>query len=110
MSRHRELPDVPAMVELGQSDEARRVLALYGSATDLGRSIAAPPGAPAERIRLLRDAFAAAMQDPELFADVQRANLDHDPMNGAELQKFIVELNDVSPAVIERARKAHGGQ
>jgi hypothetical protein len=30
-------------------------------------------------------------------------------MNGVDLQKFIVELNDVSPAIIERARKAHGG-
>jgi tripartite-type tricarboxylate transporter receptor subunit TctC len=109
VTRHRELADVPTMVELGKTDEDRKVLALYGSATDLGRSIAAPPGVPAERLKALRDAFTQAMNDPELLAEVKKANLDFDPMNGADLQKFIVELNDVSPSVIDRARKAHGG-
>ncbi len=109
VTRHRELADVPAMVELGGSEDDRKVLALYGSATDLGRSLAAPPGAPADRVNLLREAFAAAMKDPDLIAEARKANLDHDPLNGADLQKFIAELNDVSPAVIERARRAHEG-
>jgi hypothetical protein len=60
-------------------------------------------------VKLLRDGFEAAMKDPDLLAEVAKANLDHDPLNGADLQKFIGALMDVSPAVIERAKKAHGG-
>ena len=55
VTRHRELANVPTMVELGRTDDDRKVLALFGSATDLGRSIAAPPGVPAERVKILRD-------------------------------------------------------
>ena len=109
VTRHRELAQAPTMVELGRTDEDRKVLALYGGATELGRSIAAPPDVPTDRVKLLRDAFEMAMKDPALLAEVQKANLDYDPMNGADLQKFIVELNNVSPGVVERARKAHGG-
>ena len=109
VTRHRELPDVPTMVELGKSEDDRKVLTLHASATDLGRSLAAPPGTPTDRVKLLREAFEAAMKDPELLAEVKRANLDHDPLGGAELQRLVVELNDVSPAVVERARKAAGG-
>lgn len=109
VTRHRELMDVPTMVELGRSEDDRKVLALHASATDLGRSIAAPPGTPADRVQALRDAFEAAMKDPELLAEVKKANLDHDPMTGADLQKLIAALTDVSPAIVERARKATGG-
>ena len=53
--------------------------------------------------------FEAAMKDPELLAEVAWANLDHDPLNGADMQKFITELMAVSPVVIERAKRAHAG-
>jgi tripartite-type tricarboxylate transporter receptor subunit TctC len=110
VTRHRELPDVPTMVELGKTDADRKVLALYAGATDLGRSIAAPPGVPADRLKVLRDAFEAAMKDPELLDDVRKANLDYDPLNGADLQKLIAGLLDVSPAIVARAREAHEGR
>jgi len=108
VNRHKELPDVPTMVELGRTDEDRKVLALYGSATDLGRSIAAPPGVPADRVEALRRAFDKALADPELIAEVQKANLDYDPMKGEDLQSFIKDVANLSPAVVARARQAAG--
>ena len=108
VTRHKELPDVPTMVELGRTDEDRKVLALYGSATDLGRSIAAPPGVPADRVEALRRAFDKALADPDLIAEVKKANLDYDPMKGEDLQAFIKDVADLSPAVIARARQAAG--
>ena len=108
VTRHKELPDVKTMVELGRTEEDRKVLALYGSGTDLGRSIAAPPGTPADRVEVLRRAFDAALQDPELLADVARTHLDHDPMKGEDLQKFIAEVGDVPAGVIAKVRAAAG--
>jgi tripartite-type tricarboxylate transporter receptor subunit TctC len=106
VSRHKELPDVPPMTDLARTDEDRKVLALYGSGTNVGRSLAAPPGTPADRVEFLRQAFAAAMNDPDLIADVKRSHLDYDPMTGAELQSFISEVADVPPAIVAKARQA----
>jgi tripartite-type tricarboxylate transporter receptor subunit TctC len=105
--RHAELPDVPTMVELGRTEEDRQALSLYASATDIGKAVLAPPGVSAERVQVLRDAFAAMLKDPELLAEVKQALLDFDPQGGAELQAFVTSVSDVPKAVVERARNAH---
>jgi tripartite-type tricarboxylate transporter receptor subunit TctC len=110
ITRHRELPDVPTMAELGRTPIDRKILALFASATDIGRSVTAPPGVPAERVKALRTAFDAAVKDPELLAEVKKNNLDYDPLSGEDLQKLVVEVTDVSPDVVQRARQAHDGK
>jgi tripartite-type tricarboxylate transporter receptor subunit TctC len=107
--RHPELPNLPAMTELAKTDEDRQVLALYGAATDIGKSLVAPPGLPDDRVQALRSGFLAMLKDPELLDEVQKASLDFDWQSGEELQKFIATVSNVSPAVIERARQAHDG-
>jgi tripartite-type tricarboxylate transporter receptor subunit TctC len=107
--RHPELPDLPTMTELAKTDQDRQVLALYGAATDIGKSLVAPPGLPDERVRTLRDGFMAMLKDPDLLDEVKKANLDFDWQSGEDLQKFIAEVSNVSPAVVERARQAHDG-
>ena len=54
-TRHPELPEVPSMVELGRTPDDRAVLALYASATEIGKSIVAPPGVPADRVMALAE-------------------------------------------------------
>ena len=105
--RHPELPNLPAMTELAKTDEERQVLALYASSTDIGKALVAPPGVPEERVKALRDAFMEMVKDPDLLAEVKKASLDFDYQHGEDLQKFVAEVSNVSPAVVERARKAH---
>ena len=38
-TRHPAFPDVPAMVEFGKTDLDKKVLGLYGSTAEIGRSI-----------------------------------------------------------------------
>ena len=71
-TRHKELPDVPAMVELGVTDEDKRVLALYASGATVGRSIIAPPGVPADRVAALRAGFDAMLEDPAFLGEIER--------------------------------------
>jgi tripartite-type tricarboxylate transporter receptor subunit TctC len=74
----------------------------------VGRSVLAPPGMPADRVQMLRDAFSATLQDPEFLAEVKKLNLDFQPMPGVELQKLIEQSTKVSDAVLARARAARG--
>ena len=106
-TRHPELPDIPAMVELGKTPEDRALLGLYASATEIGKSIVAPPGVLPERVKILRDAFSAMLRDAEVVAEVKKLNLDWDPMPGEELQRYIEQVSNVPPALIARAKAIH---
>jgi tripartite-type tricarboxylate transporter receptor subunit TctC len=105
--RHPELPDIPAMVELGKTPEDRALLGLYASATEIGKSLVAPPGVPPARVKALRDAFSAMLRDPELLAEVKKVNLDWDPLPGEDLQRYVEQVSNVSPDLIKRAKAIH---
>jgi tripartite-type tricarboxylate transporter receptor subunit TctC len=75
------------------------------SSGDLGRPIIGPPATPADRVRMLRDAFSKALNDPALIADAQKRRWDLDPTSGAELEAAAKEIMVQPPEVIERMKK-----
>ena len=96
LERHPDLADIPTDVELGPTEEARKILAFYTSGAAVGRSILAPPSIPADRVEILRRAFDAAIKDPELLAGIERAQQEFQPASGEELQKLIESAGDRS--------------
>lgn len=105
--KHRELQNLPRMVDLARNEDERRLLALFSSGSTVGRSVVAPPDLPKERVADLRRAFMQAIEDPALLADVNKMKLELDPLSGEELQASISGL-DVPPTLAERARKVAG--
>jgi hypothetical protein len=103
--RHRELQDVPAIVDLAQNDTQRQIFALFAGGAALGTALLAPPGLPEATSVVLRKAFDAAMRDPALLDEVRKAGVDIDPLSGAELQKVVDSTFDIRPDVLEQARK-----
>lgn len=104
--KHPELPNVPRMIDLAKNDADRQLMELFSSPSTIGRSVVAPPGLPAERVAELRKGFMAAIKDPLLLADVEKAKLELDPLSGEELQKAISGAGDFPEALIARARTA----
>ena len=107
--KHRELQNLPRMVDLARNDDERQLLTLFASPSTVGRSVVAPPGLPAERVAELRKAFMAAIADPALIADVEKSKLELDPLSGEELQASIGG-GTISPALVERARQVAGAK
>ena len=105
VARSPELPDVPAVGELGDTPEDQRMLQLYASTADIGRSFIAPPGLPAERVATLRAAFEATMKDPEFLSEVSRAKAEFHPLPGAELQALVTKAAATPPQVIARMKQ-----
>ena len=89
-------------VELGKTPEAKQILAFYTSSAAVGRSIMAPPGMPADRVKVLRTAFDAMVKDPEFLAEIERAQQEFQPASGEELQKLIQDTASVSAEIVER--------
>ena len=107
--RYPKLPDVPTVYELMETyktpDATKRLARVLLSSGDLGRPFIASPGMPAERIKVLRDAFTKAMNDPALLADAQKRKWDLDPTPGEELEVTAKEVMVQPPEVIERMKK-----
>jgi tripartite-type tricarboxylate transporter receptor subunit TctC len=103
--RSPDLKDVPTLVELASNDADRKLLSFAVSSAEIGRSILGPPGMPADRVAVLRKAFDAAMKDPELLAEVQKSNLDFEPLDGASLAKIVAEAANADPSVVARMQK-----
>ena len=104
-SKHADLPNVPLVTELATSPDDRALLELVFSRQVIGRPFIAPPGLDAETVRILRKAFDDTMKDPAFLAEMQKANLEVNPIPGEEVQKLIERLFKTPPAVLARAKQ-----
>jgi tripartite-type tricarboxylate transporter receptor subunit TctC len=103
-----DLKGVPNVFEFAKGAEERQVYNLIFGPQGLGRSFAAPPGLPPERLKLLRDAFSATMKDPAFLADAEKTKLDISAQSGEEVQAFVETLYASPPDIVARARKVLG--
>jgi tripartite-type tricarboxylate transporter receptor subunit TctC len=110
--RDPRLPDVPTLYELMDehktSESSRSLAKLVLASGDLGRPIIGPPGIPADRVKILRQAFMKALADPELLAHAEKQNVEIELTNGEELEALAKEVMTQPPAVIERMKKLLG--
>jgi len=107
--RYPKLPDVPTIYELMETyktpDATKRLARVLLSSGDLGRPFMGPPGMPADRVKVLREAFTKVMSDPALLADAQKRKWDLDPLSGEELEATSKEIMIQPAEVIERMKK-----
>lgn len=104
--RHPSVLDVPASVELARTDEERKILNFFVADSAIGRAVAAPPGVAPERIKALRAAFDAMIQDPDFVADTKKRNVEVDAMSGEKLQALVVGMMDLPADTLAKAKAA----
>lgn len=90
--RHPEAPDLPTLVELAPTEEAGELLAAFAALYQLERVVAVPPGTPADRVEVLREAFMRAVTDPEFVALAEQAGNPVNPLPGAEVAELAARL------------------
>ncbi len=108
LKRAPDLADVPLLYELAHNDMDRQVLTFLSTDTAIARSLVATPDTPPERVEALRRAFDATMRDPDFLAEAEKAQLDVDPMPGAEAQKIADSIVNTPPEVVARAKALLG--
>lgn len=101
---HPDFPDVPAIGQLGNTEDEKAMFRLVAGAADIGRSLITTPDVPQERLDVLRAAFEAMAADPEFGAAAAQRKLDLDIMSGVELQTIIENQMNVSDTAIEMTR------
>ena len=106
--RDSRLENVPTIYELMDQhktpDSGKRLARVVLTAASLGRPIVAPPGVPAETVKVLRQAYLNTLKDPELIADVKKRRWEIAPLSGEELAEMAKDVIDQPPEVIKRMR------
>jgi tripartite-type tricarboxylate transporter receptor subunit TctC len=68
----------------------------------------APPGIPAEQVKILRAAYAKALTSPELIADAKKQGLDVELIHGDHLEALAKEVMNQPADVIASMKKVMG--
>ena len=110
--RDSRLSDVPTVFELMDQyktpEAGRRLTRMILTAATLGRPIAAVPGTPPERLKILRDAYIKVLHDPELIAETKRQRWEINPLSGEEMEKLSKEVMVQPKEVVERMKWVFG--
>ena len=105
VKRPSDLPDVPLMTEFGQTDGDKAFLEIYSVGAAIGRSLAAPPGVPHDRIEVWRAAFTKMLGDEGFKESVHSGNLRLDPLDGAAMTGSVQKVVSLPSETIGKARK-----
>ena len=84
---------------------SRRVAQILLASGDFGRPMMVTPGTPPDRVKLLREAYVKALNDPDLLAEAKKARMDIEPTSGDELETLVKEIFDAPAEVLERVKK-----
>ena len=107
-TRSADLPDVPALGELGDTPDDKALLGLYASGGAIGRAFILPPGTNPAAVKALQTGFMEMVKDPEFLSEMDKASIDVDPVGPEELAANIRKTLSTSPEVIARAKAIFG--
>ena len=86
--RDPRVPDIQTMEELAPAGSRGLLQALYAG-QNLARSVVLPPGVPADRVKILRDAFAAMTKDEHFQKEAEKLRLEVDLIRGEDMNRDI---------------------
>jgi tripartite-type tricarboxylate transporter receptor subunit TctC len=97
-----ELADVPLISDFAKTEEQRQLLKLLTIPNAIGRPYIAPPDVPADRLAILRDAFAAMTADAAFLADAKAVNLPIDPTPGARMAEMLADVAKLPKEIVAK--------
>jgi tripartite-type tricarboxylate transporter receptor subunit TctC len=107
------IPDVPTLFEFMDkqkvADSHRRLaIVALGSGGFGAWPIVSTPGLSPETTKVLREAYAKTLQEPEFLAEAKKRGWELKPTTGEELATLAKEVIDQPPDVVARLKKLLG--
>jgi tripartite-type tricarboxylate transporter receptor subunit TctC len=103
-NRGEQFADAPTIFEGAKlTPEGAKMIEWRADIAALGRLIVSTPGVPADRVAVLRSAFAAALNDPEIIAEIKRRSLSPGFASGEEVEAMVKNTLTMldEPALVE---------
>ncbi|HEY4134385.1 MAG TPA: hypothetical protein VGO34_04140 [Alphaproteobacteria bacterium] len=109
MAKDDELLNVPLLIDQAKDENQRAVLKFLTEAnSSLGKPFVTSPGVPADRVKILRDAFNQTMTDPAFLEDAKRIHAEIRPIKGETLAQLVEDIVTTPPDVIAKVKAALG--
>jgi tripartite-type tricarboxylate transporter receptor subunit TctC len=102
------LKQIPLVTDLARSESDREALKLFFARVQLGRPLVLPPGVPAERVQLLRNALKETLEDSSFAEEAKKLALNIDYISGEDLAKSIAAAYRMPKPTVERTIRALG--
>ena len=110
--RDARLMEIPTFNELMDkhktAEDIRQLVKVVVASDEFGRPLVAPPGVTPDKVKILREAFNKAVNDPSLLAEAEKRRLDMDPSTGEELDALAKQVMAASPAIVENVKALIG--
>jgi len=90
---------LPIDENLATDPVGKAIMGIRAVPLTIGRVFAAPPATPADRVKILREAFFKTVHDKDLLADAKKAKIGIGYIAPAEVAQAFVALMDQSPEV-----------
>jgi tripartite-type tricarboxylate transporter receptor subunit TctC len=97
--------NVPNLDSFVKNDLDKKAVSLVVDQQIFSRPYVAPPDVPQAQAKVLRDAFAAVLHDPQFLADAKAARLSINPSTGETVQETVDKLYGAPAEVVQRARQ-----
>ena len=98
-------PDVPYILDIAPDERSREIIRFLVAGGELGRPLVASQKVPADRVAILRAAFAATVKDPAFIAAAKAQNLPVSPRTGDEAEKIVGALYATPPDIVAAGQK-----
>jgi len=105
--RQSYLPNTPAITEFGTTKAEKTFVKIVGVTSEIGRSLAGPPGMPRHLVTAWRKAFTATMNDPAFKADIAKRKSRLNPMTGKQITRVVSSIMDLPKSDIAGAKTVY---
>jgi tripartite-type tricarboxylate transporter receptor subunit TctC len=99
------IEQLPIDESFAATPRAKAIMALRSAPEVIARPYVLPPGTPADIVKMYRTAFAAAIRDPALVAESQKAQFDLDYTSGDEAVKVLKEVFSQPKDIVDEFSK-----
>ena len=95
---------VPLTMSYAKTEEQKRILEIIYSQETFARPYFVAAEVPAERVKLLRQAFLETWKDPELLKDAEKMNLDVGATSGEDVQTLLSKIYQTPQDILKKAK------
>lgn len=104
LDREPDIPDVPLLTDFIADPADKLLMEVVASTALFAHAWLAPPGVPPERVTALRDAFAKALNDPELIAQMKKRQAELDFISWRQLHDAVDKQMTIDKRSVERLK------
>jgi tripartite-type tricarboxylate transporter receptor subunit TctC len=96
------------MDQFKTSSAGRSLTTLVLAGGQFGRPYVLPPKTPADRVKIIREAFEKVLADESVIAEGTKRKLEFDPTPAPELEKLAKEVMSQPPEIVARMKQLLG--